>query len=107
MEDSGPKDDTNDPFGTKRTLSPLGARARHVVAHREGSHGGAGAEPKPDTHFSCQRKGAYPLWFRIDCCGRAYLGEAEAANLLKLHRFSSKISYLAYPEFDTDPHPAL
>jgi DNA phosphorothioation-associated putative methyltransferase len=25
----------------------------------------------------------------------------------KLHRFSGKLSYLAYPDFDTDPHPAL
>src|SRR5439155_4343253 len=26
---------------------------------------------------------------------------------VKLHRFSGKLSYLVYPEFDTDPHPAL
>ena len=35
------------------------------------------------------------------------LGEIEDANLIKLHRFSGKVSYLAYPEFDTDPHPEL
>jgi DNA phosphorothioation-associated putative methyltransferase len=29
------------------------------------------------------------------------------ANLIKLHRFSGKVSYLAYPDFETDPHPAL
>jgi len=32
---------------------------------------------------------------------------AEEANLLKLHRDSFKVSFLAYPDFDTDPHPAL
>jgi DNA phosphorothioation-associated putative methyltransferase len=26
---------------------------------------------------------------------------------MKLHRQSGKVSYLAYPEFESDPHPAL
>ena len=30
-------------------------------------------------------------------------GEIEGANIIKLHRFSGKISYLAYPDFDTAP----
>ncbi len=38
---------------------------------------------------------------------RAYLGEVEGANLIKLHRHSGKVSYLVYPDFATDPHPAL
>jgi DNA phosphorothioation-associated putative methyltransferase len=29
------------------------------------------------------------------------------ANLIKLHRESGKVSYLAYPDFETDPHPTL
>src|SRR5262249_2115601 len=36
-----------------------------------------------------------------------YLGEIEGANLIKLHRHSGKVSYLVYPDFDADPHPAL
>jgi DNA phosphorothioation-associated putative methyltransferase len=51
--------------------------------------------------------GLEPLLRIYEGCGRAYLGEVEGANVLKLHRFSGKISYLAYPDFDTDPHPAL
>jgi DNA phosphorothioation-associated putative methyltransferase len=39
--------------------------------------------------------------------GRAYLGEVEGANLVKIHRRSGKLSYLVYPDFDDDPHPAL
>ena len=31
-----------------------------------------------------------------------YLGEVEGANLIKLHRHSGKVSYLVYPNFDTD-----
>ncbi len=40
-------------------------------------------------------------------CGRAYLGEVEGANLIKIHRRSGKLSYLVYPAFETDPHPSL
>ena len=48
-----------------------------------------------------------PLLRVYEGCARAYLGEIEEANVLKLHRFSGKLSYLMYPDFDTDPHPAL
>jgi DNA phosphorothioation-associated putative methyltransferase len=40
-------------------------------------------------------------------CARAYIGNVEGANIVKLNRTKPKISYLAYPEFDSDPHPAL
>src|SRR4051812_3427656 len=40
-------------------------------------------------------------------CGRAYLGEVEGANIIKIHRRSGKLSYLVYPDFETAPHPAL
>ncbi len=40
-------------------------------------------------------------------CGRAYLGEVEGANIIKIHRRSGKLSYLVYPDFETDPHPVL
>ena len=48
-----------------------------------------------------------PLLRVYEGCGRAFLGEVEGANLVKLHRFSGKISYLIYPDFEADPHPAL
>ena len=40
-------------------------------------------------------------------CGRAYLGAVEGANIIKIHRRSGKLSYVLYPAFETDPHPAL
>ncbi len=40
-------------------------------------------------------------------CGRAYLGDAESANIVKIHRRSGELSYLVYPGFEEDPHPAL
>ncbi len=42
-----------------------------------------------------------------EACARAYLGDIDDANIIKLHRFSGKVSYVAYPDFETDPHPAL
>src|SRR5262245_37725060 len=48
-----------------------------------------------------------PLLRVYEGCGRAYLGDIEGANVIKIHRRSGKISYLVYPDFDIDPHPAL
>ena len=48
-----------------------------------------------------------PLLRVYEGCARAYLGEIERANLIKLNRHSGKVSYLVYPDFDADPHPAL
>ena len=40
-------------------------------------------------------------------CARNYVGLVEGANIVKLHRAKPKVSYLSYPDFDKDPHPAL
>jgi DNA phosphorothioation-associated putative methyltransferase len=48
-----------------------------------------------------------PLLRVFEGCARTYLGEIAGANLIKLHRQSGKVSYLVYPDFDTNPHPAL
>jgi DNA phosphorothioation-associated putative methyltransferase len=40
-------------------------------------------------------------------CARGYIGRVEGANIVKLHRHEPKVSYLSYPDFESDPHPAL
>ena len=40
-------------------------------------------------------------------CGRAYLGEIKGTTLLRSTATRVKISYLAYPDFEKEPHPAL
>jgi DNA phosphorothioation-associated putative methyltransferase len=40
-------------------------------------------------------------------CARTYVGVVEGANIVKLHRHKPQVSYLQYPEFEKDPHPAL
>jgi DNA phosphorothioation-associated putative methyltransferase len=48
-----------------------------------------------------------PLLRVYEGCGRTYLGELEGTNIIKIHRVSGKLSYLAYPDFETNAHPAL
>lgn len=51
---------------------------------------------------------ALPVPLRLfEGCARGYLGRVEGANIVKLHRQEPKISYLSYPAFEKDPHPAL
>jgi DNA phosphorothioation-associated putative methyltransferase len=38
---------------------------------------------------------------------RAITGTVENASVVKFDRIVPKVSYLSYPDFDTDPHPAL
>jgi DNA phosphorothioation-associated putative methyltransferase len=59
------------------------------------------------SHLLLARRALEPLLRIYEGCGRAYLGEVEEANLIKIHRRSGKISYLVYPDFDTNPHPTL
>lgn len=46
-----------------------------------------------------------PLLRIYEGCARAYIGDVEDADLIKIHRFSGKVSYLACPDFDSNPHP--
>lgn len=40
-------------------------------------------------------------------CARWLVGDVENANIIKFATHKPKISYLTYPDFDKDPHPAL
>ncbi len=40
-------------------------------------------------------------------CAKRIIGHLPEANIIKLHRDSMKVSYLSYPLFDSDPHPAI
>ena len=52
--------------------------------------------------------GQLPTLLRmLEGCARGYVGAIEGANLVKFHRERPQVSYLSYPLFDSDPHPAL
>ncbi|MBW4574454.1 MAG: DNA phosphorothioation-associated putative methyltransferase [Aphanothece sp. CMT-3BRIN-NPC111] len=40
-------------------------------------------------------------------CASRTIGRMDGATLVKFHTHKPKISYLFYPDFDTEPHPAL
>lgn len=48
-----------------------------------------------------------PLLRIYEGCARLIAGTPEDANLVKLHHDQPAVSYLAYPDFDSDPHPRL
>ncbi len=48
-----------------------------------------------------------PLLRLYEGCANRTIGRLEGATLVKFHIKSPKITYLFYPEFDSDPHPAL
>ena len=51
--------------------------------------------------------GIHPLLRLYEGCARGYIGRVDGANIIKLHTGEPKVSYLCYPEFESDPHPAL
>jgi DNA phosphorothioation-associated putative methyltransferase len=62
----------------------------------------------PDAmYFHATAIRALPPLLRVYVgCGAALVGTVPA-DVVKLHRQQRKVSYLFYPEFERDPHPAL
>lgn len=48
-----------------------------------------------------------PLLRIYEGCARALVGEIDETNVIKLHRFSGKVTYIAYDKFDSQPFPEL
>jgi DNA phosphorothioation-associated putative methyltransferase len=48
-----------------------------------------------------------PLLRLYEGCASRTIGRPEEANVIKFHFRKPKITYLVYPDFDADPHPAL
>ena len=48
-----------------------------------------------------------PLLRVYEGCARVLTGNVADSNIMKLSRTGTKVSYLSYPAFDRDPHPAL
>lgn len=48
-----------------------------------------------------------PILRIYEGCARAILGEVDEANVVKLHRHSGKVTYLAYDNFNTQTNPVL
>jgi DNA phosphorothioation-associated putative methyltransferase len=59
-------------------------------------------------YFHVDAVAELPIVLRLyEGCARGYLGAVPGANIVKLANDEPKVSYLSYPEFERDPHPAL
>jgi len=72
------------------------------------AHGLPAGKILPDAlYFHVSAMSLLPPLLRVyEGCGRVLAGTVSA-SVIKLHRRSRKISYLFYPAFESDPHPAL
>lgn len=69
---------------------------------------GVGKETPSALYVHRSALNQLPAELRVyEGCAAAYIGAIEGANIIKLHRQRPAISYLSYPTFDTEPHPAL
>lgn len=48
-----------------------------------------------------------PLLRLYEGCASRTIGRPDEANMVKLHLNTPRVTYLSFPDFDTDPHPAL
>jgi DNA phosphorothioation-associated putative methyltransferase len=48
-----------------------------------------------------------PMLRLYEGCASRTIGRMDGATLVKFHLHKPKITYLFYPDFDTDPHPSL
>jgi DNA phosphorothioation-associated putative methyltransferase len=48
-----------------------------------------------------------PILRVYEGCARALVGAVDRANIIKLRFVEPIVSYLSYPNFETDPHPVL
>jgi hypothetical protein len=96
----------------RRTLYPLGRRGGAlgpIAAAREGDPAGCraavvGKLTPSALYIHTSALSQLPPILRIyERCARTYIGTAEGANLIKLHRGISQVSYLAYPDFERAP----
>lgn len=67
-----------------------------------------GKETPQAIYVHSSAMGQLPTLLRLyEACARGLVGEVEGANIIKLHRYRPQVSYLCYPQFDHEAHPAL
>ena len=62
---------------------------------------------RPSTFTRARLRAFLPCCAFTRAAARGYIGRVDGANLVKLHTGEPKVSYLSYPDFESDPHPAL
>ncbi|MCC5828561.1 MAG: DNA phosphorothioation-associated putative methyltransferase [Phycisphaeraceae bacterium] len=105
--------DMRDFFGTYRAACEKGDRVLFSAGNRDELEVAVATAPigkklPGALYVHIDALDQLPLLLRIyEGCARSYLGSVDGANVIKLNRIEPKVSYLAYPTFDREAHPAL
>lgn len=100
-------------FGSYRAACDLADQLLHSVADQGAVSAACGqsrvGKLTPEALYVHQTASQHlsPLLRVYEGCARVLTGSVTDANIIKLSRTGPKVSYLSYPAFDHDPHPAL
>ena len=105
--------DAKDLFGSYTKAISEADRLLYSIADLEKLNEACQASPfgkmTPDSlYVHVVGKDRLPPVLRVyEGAARALTGNVDDATIIKLHRLKPQVSFLVYPEFDKDPHPAL
>lgn len=88
-----------------RALFGIGEQGRRSAALEAA---GVGKRTRGALYVHVSALPRLPVLLRVlEGAARELLGEVRDATLVKFDRARARVSYLAYPQFDVDPHPEL
>lgn len=105
--------DVRDLFGSHAAACRQADRLLFELANQDRVRAAAAASPvgkrlPSALYLHADALGQLPPILRVlDGAARRLIGDVEASTVVKLHLDRPAVSYLEYPDFDTDPHPAL
>lgn len=100
-------------FGTYKTACQAGDDLLFSLSDRATLDTALGSAPvgkltQSALYVHADALSVLPPMLRVyEGCARVLVGSVPEANIIKLHRLKPEISYLSYPTFESDAHPAL
>lgn len=105
--------DAKDLFGSYSNACSDADRLLHSIANTEAISDACNAATfgklTPEAlYVHIDYVGDLPPLLRVyEGAARTITGNVDDATLVKLNRLKPQVSFLVYPDFDTDPHPAI
>lgn len=105
--------DVRDLFGSHAAACRQADRLLFALADQDRVRAAAAASPlgkrlPAALYLHADGIGQLPPILRVlDGAARRLIGDVEASTVVKLHLDRPAVSYLEYPDFNTDPHPTL
>ena len=105
--------DAKDLFGSYRNAVEEADKLLYSIAdtgliNQACGHAPVGKQTPDALYVHISALSRLPALLRVyQGAARALTGNVDDATIVKLHRLKPQVSFLMYPTFDTDPHPAL